>query len=1367
MAQEEASSAGYPKDRDPPPSFDGSNPDLLKQYLRDLELWEWETDIPKKKHAVKALRQLSGSARAAADEIPVANLQSEDGLKSIKSVLSEHFKPHLEAAMPKAFERAIYGEQRKAKETMQDFIIRADRCFKELADEGVSLSDDVKGYVIFRQSNLTSTQEDQVTTWTQGKYDRTSVVRALRKLEKVQKDKPYKSYLVDEMETEETFGSFDEEGDQDIESYVYMMEGDMNQIFDEGPLQEALATYQQVRKAIRDQRNSRGWSKGYGKGKGSVGFGGGVRGGLHFDRGSKIHIESLKLRTKCAKCGVVGHWARECTGVPDDFARARQAGTSSGASGVPSSAKSGAMSGRSGFVHVGPPEGDVNYVNLNESFVEMEPFVQFCGITTHGAFGLVDTAAQSGLIGEKALNNLEITLKEHGLKIKKTDKKAQARGVGGEAKVRGVVEIPLGLGGINGVLEATVVQEEVPLLIPVKLLRDLRAVIDFSTERVDFKEHGGQSCMTILPSGHASIDITSFENGKWRLPLEARARGMTEDDFVLNSSAMQLSGFATTLKFSCQSNSPAVFFQHGGTADATAEDGCCSRGKPKDVLSGGCSLATRSAISAGDHASAPKPSTHSSSGASSCAKGLVRRWIFGWILATGGSAVHGSPIARLSQAYSQAGGVGAAVGDWNSTFVEEVPDATKAECGGVHTSNGKPYWSWEPVSARSVVSGVPHEMESGNYQWKGGASKFDGNPKEAIIDDKFNSNDGKSPAVSAEDEWIVGKRDGKSISMEGIANNGDEMPMWKTSREIESEEGRRDPRTALLQVPPKDLRVLCLGPDGASCSEDADSARRATQSSSGDQSRGDKGEGGIRRGKEEVGSQGRILEGEGEDLGDGSGVIPTGSPADGDVGGGTGGEEASRGDDDESGTISNPTGTASKSVVLDDRSRRRDKDWRSDGKLRGACTGGAGCLEAEAESRGADGESGKPVEPGRATEERGSDVGPAPEDEDLWMRDLQAAEAETLLNDAPWAFHVVPGKLWNTVARMQLQDEYEPEVNQMVKPIYWLKSEMDEVWSFHRGILPNSASRNEAIAFLAETPQSYAEFEESHGVLKKGVRKRLLREMRRLSVSEVYSEPRVAARAERSGMSQGVSVDLKTGFDLRKHRDRQKCWAAIKKEDPDLLVVCPPCGPFSQLQNLNYANMKFERALAILGEGLDHLEFAMKLYEWQVRRGKKALFEHPATSKAWEEPAVQKVLSLEGVQRVRGDQCQYGLKIPGAQFPSKKPTDFMVNGRRMAERLSKRCSGEHQHEQLMSGRAKKAEEYPPRLCDEMLKGFREDMGYLVVVEDSPQEIFAGEDAEEDDLPDLEDALDQEVDAAGRVPSGGRGQALPPCTGRSR
>lgn len=95
---------GTSKDRDPPPAFDGTNPDALKQYLRDLAQWRWETDIPKLKHAVKVIRQLSGSARAAADEVSIEQLQSEDGIELVIKKLKEHFQLHLEAAMPKAFE---------------------------------------------------------------------------------------------------------------------------------------------------------------------------------------------------------------------------------------------------------------------------------------------------------------------------------------------------------------------------------------------------------------------------------------------------------------------------------------------------------------------------------------------------------------------------------------------------------------------------------------------------------------------------------------------------------------------------------------------------------------------------------------------------------------------------------------------------------------------------------------------------------------------------------------------------------------------------------------------------------------------------------------------------------------------------------------------------------------------------------------------------------------------------------------------------------------------------------------------------------------------------------------------------------------
>ena len=44
----------------------------------------------------------------------------------------------------------------------------------------------------------------------------------------------------------------------------------------------------------------------------------------------RVHVDMLKLRTKCARCGAVGHWARECKNPPDErgrLAAAQRAGS--------------------------------------------------------------------------------------------------------------------------------------------------------------------------------------------------------------------------------------------------------------------------------------------------------------------------------------------------------------------------------------------------------------------------------------------------------------------------------------------------------------------------------------------------------------------------------------------------------------------------------------------------------------------------------------------------------------------------------------------------------------------------------------------------------------------------------------------------------------------------------------------------------------------------------------------------------------------------------------------------------------------------------------------------------------------------------
>ena len=97
--------------------------------------------------------------------------------------LEEHFAPHLEFSLPRAFEAAIYGEVRSTRETFDDFVIRMEHAFKELERQGVKLGDIVLGYyVMFRNVNLSESQESHLLTWGEGKYGRATVLKGLRRL---------------------------------------------------------------------------------------------------------------------------------------------------------------------------------------------------------------------------------------------------------------------------------------------------------------------------------------------------------------------------------------------------------------------------------------------------------------------------------------------------------------------------------------------------------------------------------------------------------------------------------------------------------------------------------------------------------------------------------------------------------------------------------------------------------------------------------------------------------------------------------------------------------------------------------------------------------------------------------------------------------------------------------------------------------------------------------------------------------------------------------------------------------------------------------------------------------------------------------
>ena len=179
----------------------------------------------------------------------------------------------------------------------------------------------------------------------------------------------------------------------------------------------------------------------------------------------------------------------------------------------------------------------------------------FVGLTTCPTMALVDTAAQDGLVGRDALQQLSQKLHSFGLKVKWTDKKAKAHGAGGQAEVLGIAAVPLGLAGSSGaVLEVTVVSGDVPLLLPSRMLKDLQAVIDLESGRMTLKRLQQTVELHTMPSGHVAVDIPNFGSSGFSFLLQAKDVGYSEADFRFTGSTgsscvmlTHLNSFVTSL----------------------------------------------------------------------------------------------------------------------------------------------------------------------------------------------------------------------------------------------------------------------------------------------------------------------------------------------------------------------------------------------------------------------------------------------------------------------------------------------------------------------------------------------------------------------------------------------------------------------------------------------------------------------------------------------------------------------------------------------------------------------------------------------------------------------------------------------------
>ena len=163
-------------------------------------------------------------------------------------------------------------------------------------------------------------------------------------------------------------------------------------------------------------------------------------------------------------------------------------------------------------------------------------------------------------------------------------------------------------------------------------------------------------------------------------------------------------------------------------------------------------------------------------------------------------------------------------------------------------------------------------------------------------------------------------------------------------------------------------------------------------------------------------------------------------------------------------------------------------------------------------------------------------------------------------------------------------------------------------------------------------------------------------------VVELFSPPRVCPVATTAGLQASLSIDIETGFDLRKVAVQRAVMAELERRDPKCVVVSPPCTWFSQLMKLwNIKRMDQGKCRELEAEAMTLLNFGMAVAKRQQQKGKAFVFEHPHLATSWQCEYVNECRELDGVHTCTFDLCRYGLASPVHNFPMKKGTTFMTN----------------------------------------------------------------------------------------------------------
>eukprot|EP00435_Cladocopium_sp_Y103_P057373 s281_g19.t1 len=472
---------------------------------------------------------LGGKALETVEHLDVDQYQKVGGEKILWDLLDKRFPEREKTDELAEVLSEVFSLRAKEGETIRSWISRSTELFLRCERlTGVNFPSEARGWMVLRWSGLNEEQQAVVKGRSLGVMKLETISQSMRSVypDFVVRRRAGAAVVDDEPpQTRDNAVSDEVQGFEDIELFLadfVPAEPEASDLYEEGDVAEVLATtWKEKRAEITKLQRQRRFTD-----------------ARELKKSFRVEIEELKKKSKCNRCGKPGHWARECRAKPDSLPRSSKSAGHASGSNVSSSAKETGAGLVDALSSTCPEDDDAIHFIASVGTLDDESPDEVLLVSSPG-FGILDSGCGKTIIGETTLAVFLERWKILGLPppVEHAVTNQFRFGNGQVETSHRLLDLPIGLQGRRGILQAAVVKGHAPLLVSRPALKKLGARIDFHRDVLQLFQGQVQMPLQVNSVGQYMVDVMQFPDSVLkRSPPASAIKPMNESSSNLDVS---------------------------------------------------------------------------------------------------------------------------------------------------------------------------------------------------------------------------------------------------------------------------------------------------------------------------------------------------------------------------------------------------------------------------------------------------------------------------------------------------------------------------------------------------------------------------------------------------------------------------------------------------------------------------------------------------------------------------------------------------------------------------------------------------------------------------------------------------------------